>query len=78
MSKLHDYSLVEMSAGSYSLHTCVHDWTLGCLNHDLDCEIYQIAVHCVAEECEMGDGRGLLGDESSTASTRAADLSTIE
>ena len=49
MSKLHDYSLVEMGAGSYSLHTCVHDWTLECLNRDLDNDIYQMAVHCIAK-----------------------------
>jgi tetratricopeptide (TPR) repeat protein len=49
MSKLHDYSLVEIRAGSYSLHACVHDWTLECLNRDLDNEIFQIAVHCVAK-----------------------------
>src|SRR5271154_5133529 len=49
MSKLHDYSLVEIRAGSYSLHTCVHDWTLECLNRDLDNEIYEIAVHCIAK-----------------------------
>ena len=49
MSKLHDYSLVEIRAGSYSLHACVHDWTLECLNRDLDNEIYQIAVHCIAK-----------------------------
>jgi tetratricopeptide (TPR) repeat protein len=49
MCKLHDYSLVEKSTGSYSLHTCVHDWTLECLNRDLDKEICQIAVRCVAK-----------------------------
>src|SRR5271156_3958817 len=48
MSKLHDYSLVEIRTGSYSLHTCVHDWTLECLNRDLNDEICQIAVRCVA------------------------------
>jgi tetratricopeptide (TPR) repeat protein len=49
MSKLHDYSLVEIRAGSYSLHACVHDWTLECLNRDLDNEICQMAVHCIAK-----------------------------
>jgi hypothetical protein len=27
---------------------CVHDWTLACLNRDLDNELYQKAFHCVA------------------------------
>jgi tetratricopeptide (TPR) repeat protein len=49
MSKLHNYSLVEIRTGSYSLHTCVHDWALGYLSRDLDDEICQIAVHCVAK-----------------------------
>src|SRR5271163_4729938 len=30
------------------LHTCVHDWTLACLNRDLDNELYRRAFHCVA------------------------------
>jgi tetratricopeptide (TPR) repeat protein len=51
MSKLYDYSLIEKEiiTGSYSLHTCVHDWTLEYLNRGLDDKICQIAVHCVAE-----------------------------
>jgi hypothetical protein len=35
MARLHDYSLVEMSEGSYYLYTCVHDWTLQVLNRDI-------------------------------------------
>jgi hypothetical protein len=36
-------------AGSYSLHTCVHDWTLQCLNLDFDSGLCQVAIHCIAE-----------------------------
>jgi hypothetical protein len=32
VSTLHNYSLVEVSEGQYSLHTCVHDWKLEYLN----------------------------------------------
>ena len=49
ISTLHNYSLLEVSEGRYSLHTCVHDWTLGYLNHEFDWERCQIAIHCVAE-----------------------------
>jgi tetratricopeptide (TPR) repeat protein len=49
MSTLHNYSLVDVRAGSYSLHTCVHDWTLECLNRDFDSELCRVAIHCIAK-----------------------------
>ena len=45
---LHNYSLLEVSAGQYSLHTCEHDWTLEYLNYDFDQERCRIALRCVA------------------------------
>lgn len=48
MSKLQDYSLVEIGTGSYSMHTCVHDWTLERLNFDDDGRLCRLAVQCVA------------------------------
>ena len=48
ISILHNYSLLEVSEGRYSLHTCVHDWTLEYLNHKFDLEKCRIAIHCVA------------------------------
>jgi tetratricopeptide (TPR) repeat protein len=48
ISKLHDYSLVEAKAGSYSLHPCVHDWTLSWLNRKFDEKLWRSAVHCIA------------------------------
>lgn len=48
MSRLHDYSFVEMSEGSYSLHSCVHGWTLQTLNRDLYAPYFWLAAHCVA------------------------------
>jgi len=47
-STLHNYSLIEVSEGRYSLYTCVHDWTLEYLNHEFDGERYWIAIHYVA------------------------------
>ena len=48
ISILHNYSLLEVNAGQYSLHTCEHDWTLECLNHEFDQERCRIAIQCVA------------------------------
>ena len=44
------YCLVEPhhQTGTYSLHVCVHDWTLDGLNHDFDVTLYRLAVDCVA------------------------------
>jgi tetratricopeptide (TPR) repeat protein len=52
ISILREYSLVEVEAearsGQYSLHTCVHDWTLEHLNHEIDGTLCGLAVHCIA------------------------------
>lgn len=48
ISILHNYSLLEVSAGQYSLYTCEHDWTLEFLNHEFDQERCRIAIRCVA------------------------------
>jgi tetratricopeptide (TPR) repeat protein len=48
ISTLHNYSLLEVSEGRYSLHTCVHDWTLEYLNHQVNQETCGIAIRCVA------------------------------
>ena len=47
MSLLHDYSLVEIQAGNYSLHTCVHDWTMGFLNRIIDDNLCYLAIRCI-------------------------------
>ncbi|TEY63628.1 hypothetical protein BOTCAL_0153g00160 [Botryotinia calthae] len=52
MSKLREYSLIEVEtegqSGRYSLHTCVHDWTLGYLNLEIDAELYSTAISIIA------------------------------
>ena len=48
ISILHNYSLLEVDIGKYSLHTCEHDWTLEYLNRGFDQERCRIALHCVA------------------------------
>ena len=49
MRKLQKYSLVEShEAGGYSLHTCVHDWTLDYLNKQIGHDLPWLGFHCVA------------------------------
>jgi hypothetical protein len=52
MSKLHDYSLVEVRAGSYSPHTCVHYWTLEFLSRSFDGGLCQLAVRCIGRSVQ--------------------------
>jgi tetratricopeptide (TPR) repeat protein len=51
-----EYCLVEAhsNTGSYSIHVCVHDWTLNYLNRDGDAPQYWLAFDCVAG-CISGD-----------------------
>ncbi|KAK5058277.1 hypothetical protein LTR69_006681 [Exophiala sideris] len=51
------YCLVETNyrTGSYSLHTCVHDWTLNGLNREIDVNPYWLAFDCVARNIGTGD-----------------------
>jgi tetratricopeptide (TPR) repeat protein len=48
MATLHSYSLVEHSAQGYSLHTCVHEWTLQILNKDFRPPYFWDAMMCIA------------------------------
>jgi hypothetical protein len=48
MSTLHNYSLLGVSEEGYTLHTCVHDWTLEYLNREINQERCGIALRCVA------------------------------
>lgn len=52
MRHLYNFSLVEFhaSAGKYSLHKCVQDWTLHCLNVTVESKLYWTAYFCVASE----------------------------
>lgn len=45
-----DYCFLEIQSTtrSYSMHNCVHDWTLGGLNARLDEQLYWYAFDCVA------------------------------
>jgi tetratricopeptide (TPR) repeat protein len=49
MAILHSYSLVEARPGSYSLHACVHDWTLEYLDRNFNDELCVLAIHCIAQ-----------------------------
>jgi tetratricopeptide (TPR) repeat protein len=57
MRTLTRYCLVEShhQTESYSLHVCVHDWTLDGLNHDIDSNQYWLAFDCVAGHVHLDD-----------------------
>ncbi|KAH0837138.1 Pfs, NB-ARC and TPR domain protein [Fonsecaea pedrosoi] len=51
------YCLVEAhyQTGSYSLHVCVHDWTLEGLNQPIDARQYWLAFDCVASHVDKDE-----------------------
>ncbi|KAK5047292.1 hypothetical protein LTR84_006814 [Exophiala bonariae] len=57
MRVLTRYCLVEAhhQTGSYSLHTCVHDWTLDGLNEQIDKRQYWLAFDCIASNVVEAD-----------------------
>ena len=57
MRTLAKYCLVEAhyDTGSYSVHVCVHDWTLDGLNREIDWNLYWLAFDCVARGVEVSD-----------------------
>lgn len=56
MGVLHDYGLVEASVSTYeqvestgySIHSCVHSWTIHILNQEWDPRLESLAITCVA------------------------------
>lgn len=62
LGKLQEYSLVEVDvdggSGRYSLHACVHDWTLEYLNANINTELCQRAVCCIANSVRWDDEVG--------------------
>src|SRR3984957_5607906 len=57
MQTLVRYCLVESHphTGSYSLHVCVHDWTLDGLNREINLTRYWLAFDCVAGHVSTDD-----------------------
>jgi tetratricopeptide (TPR) repeat protein len=68
MQVLTKYCLVESSyeTGSYSLHVCVHDWTLNDLNQEVEVTFYRLALDCLSYHVPASDW----GNLSSEAYTR--------
>jgi tetratricopeptide (TPR) repeat protein len=68
MQVLTKYCLVETSheTGSYSLHVCVHDWTLNDLNQEVEVTFYRLALDCLSCHVPASDWDNL----SSEAYTR--------
>lgn len=61
MGTLVEYCLVEVRSASqsYSMHGCVHKWTLQTLNRELDPQLYWYAFDCVNASIDSGDGNTL-------------------
>lgn len=73
MSTLVDYCLLEAhpARGSYSIHNCVHDWTLAELNQVVDQQLYWYVVDCVMGNIDQNDW-GSLGQLRYARLTRHA------
>ena len=56
ISKLRDYNLVDVAAGSYQIHPCLHDWLAESLNTPPKSLLFITALACIANS---------VGDESS-------------
>jgi tetratricopeptide (TPR) repeat protein len=56
MGKLQDYGLVEAPKKRYSMHACVHDWTLNSLNRAVDGALYGLAFDCVVKSINAQEG----------------------
>ena len=56
MGTLHDYGLVDVHIGTtgstesrgYSIHSCVHSWTMHILNQNWDADLARLSIGCVA------------------------------
>ncbi|KAL4898297.1 TPR-like protein [Aspergillus ambiguus] len=57
MSILTEYCFLELqsAAKSWSMHPCVHDWTLAALNRHIDPQQYWYAFDCVAASINRAD-----------------------
>lgn len=61
MGTLVDYCLVEAhpATQSYSIHSCVHDWTLVELNKAIDPQLYWYSLNCIASSTRENDWESL-------------------
>jgi tetratricopeptide (TPR) repeat protein len=57
MRTLTEFCLLEahIATESYSLHTCVHHWTLNSLNQAINVELYNLAFHCVRKSVNLDE-----------------------
>ena len=57
MRTLTDYCFIEVqkSTKSWSMHNCVHDWTLAALNKGIDAQQYWYAFDCIASSINKDD-----------------------
>lgn len=57
MRILIDYCFIELhtTTQTYSVHTCVHDWSMSRLNTEVEAELFWYAFDCVAKSIEVED-----------------------
>jgi hypothetical protein len=67
MAVLTQYYFLEPSStlGVWSMHNCVHDWTLAALNKDIDIKHYWYAFDCV--DAQMHTSQELMASRLSTS-----------
>lgn len=63
MATLVDYCLLEVheATGSYSMHSCVHDWTLAGFDQTIDVDLYWYAFTCVLNSIDWSNGGETFG-----------------
>ncbi|KAJ5813504.1 TPR repeat protein [Penicillium pulvis] len=73
MATLAKYSFLETDgvSGSWSMHNCIHDWTLATLDEDLDMTYYWYNMDCVYA-CVVGVDTNTLGYTSFSPLSRHA------
>src|SRR5262249_11903789 len=52
MSKLHDYNLVDVVAGSYQVHPCLYDWLAAGVSYPPQPILFCTALICIAESIQ--------------------------
>lgn len=77
MGDLHGLCLLDFSAKTkeYSMHNCIHDWTLEKLNNNICKDNYRFAVRCVAYVVEDKDFEELQHPRLRSVAAHAARLS---
>jgi len=77
MRDLVNFSFLDLNVGTgeYSMHNCIHDWTLECLNKDVSTANFWFAISCTAHPIRGKDLDDLTRPEWRQLTAHAARLS---